>query len=342
MRISAEELSQPISDDLPCGEDLEYDPAFQQIETLLQDQGDQVVDDDSGKPSGPDWKDIAEQVEDLNGRTRDMRVLVYGASAALNLDGIPAFHQMLVALNNCMENFWESIHPQLDEEDGFDPMMRMNVLQNLTDFDNIRQGLRKCPLVELRGVGSFSMRDIEIAQGKEEVEEGEDVVDSAIIQGAFRDADEAVLAELSDAIQGTLDELQRCLDIWAEKTDNWEAPGLDATIATVKEVAGAVASMAPQSGLIGAEGEANAQGGGSTSGGGGVPGAINSRSDVSMALDRICDYYAVHEPSSPIPFLLKRAKGLVAKDFMEILNDIAPDGMDNARVVTGQKEDEDY
>ena len=46
-------------------------------------------------------------------------------------------------------------------------------------------------------------------------------------------------------------------------------------------------------------------------------------------------YYERHEPSSPVPLLLKRAKRLVAKDFMEILRDLAPDGVDQAERISG-------
>ena len=58
-----------------------------------------------------------------------------------------------------------------------------------------------------------------------------------------------------------------------------------------------------------------------------VAGEINTREDVVDALDRICRYYDTHEPSSPIPLLLKRARRLVAKDFLEIIKDISPDAL---------------
>ena len=83
MKISPEELSQPISEELLCGEDLEYDPAFQQIEVLKQEQGDGVVDTDDDD-DGHDWKAIGEHVTDLLGRTRDLRVFVHAAGAALH------------------------------------------------------------------------------------------------------------------------------------------------------------------------------------------------------------------------------------------------------------------
>ena len=66
---------------------------------------------------------------------------------------------------------------------------------------------------------------------------------------------------------------------------------------------------------------------------------INSPDDVIRAIDKITDYYARHEPSSPVPLLLKRAKGLISKDFMEILRDLAPDGVGQAENITGSKEE---
>ena len=64
----------------------------------------------------------------------------------------------------------------------------------------------------------------------------------------------------------------------------------------------------------------------------------NTREDVIRALDKACRYYESHEPSSPVPLLLKRAKRLVAKDFMEILRDLAPEGVSQAEKISGSGE----
>ena len=42
-------------------------------------------------------------------------------------------------------------------------------------------------------------------------------------------------------------------------------------------------------------------------------------------LDRICEYYDRHEPSSPIPVLLRRCKRLVPMQFMDIVRELVPD-----------------
>ena len=54
---------------------------------------------------------------------------------------------------------------------------------------------------------------------------------------------------------------------------------------------------------------------------------MTNRDDVLKTLDRILEYYARQEPSSPVPILLKRAKTLVTADFAAIVRNLIPDGM---------------
>lgn len=333
MRLSAENLSQPISDDQPCGEDLEYDNAFQAIETALQSQGEGVMEDQQSGDEELDWPAVGKHAEDLLGRTRDMRVFVYAAMAGLNTDGLPMFHEALIALNNCMEAYWDEIHPQLDPDDDNDPMLRMNVLQNLDDRERVHQGIRRSPLVELKGVGRFSLHDIDLATGNQEAAEDEESVDIAIIEGAFMDGDREHLAAISDAVEGSLAELSRLSEIWSEKTDGYEQPGVEGTIGDLRAVGRALAEYAPAGTVAGGEGDAD---GADDKAAAGV-GAINSNADVIRALDRICEYYAKNEPSSPIPPLLKRAQRLVSKSFYEILRDLVPDGVSQFNNISGQK-----
>jgi len=69
-------------------------------------------------------------------------------------------------------------------------------------------------------------------------------------------------------------------------------------------------------------------------------GAIQSRQDAVRALDAMAEYFRRNEPSSPIPLFVERAKRLVAKDFLEVLADIAPDALAVARSAGGLKADE--
>jgi type VI secretion system protein ImpA len=61
---------------------------------------------------------------------------------------------------------------------------------------------------------------------------------------------------------------------------------------------------------------------------------------VLRALDAIMGYYRAAEPSSPVPVLLQRARRLVGADFMAIMRDMAPNGLDNVRLIGGLGDDE--
>ncbi len=65
---------------------------------------------------------------------------------------------------------------------------------------------------------------------------------------------------------------------------------------------------------------------------------IASRADVIAILDRVCAYYALHEPSSPVPLLLARARSLVDKSFIDVIRDLAPDGLAQVMNVAGTSE----
>jgi type VI secretion system protein ImpA len=52
--------------------------------------------------------------------------------------------------------------------------------------------------------------------------------------------------------------------------------------------------------------------------------SVRNRADVVTALDAIIRYYAENEPASPIPMMVRRVRGWVNKDFLEVMRDIAP------------------
>ncbi|MBL4608701.1 MAG: hypothetical protein JKY01_12850 [Pseudomonadales bacterium] len=68
-----------------------------------------------------------------------------------------------------------------------------------------------------------------------------------------------------------------------------------------------------------------------------LAGAINSREDVVRSLNKICDYYQAHEPSSPVPLLINRAKSLVTADFLEIIENLNPDSLQKIKDLGGIK-----
>jgi len=55
-------------------------------------------------------------------------------------------------------------------------------------------------------------------------------------------------------------------------------------------------------------------------------------------LDKILAYYQRHEPSSPVPMLIERAKRLAPKSFYEIMEDLAPDSVNQINILRGPQD----
>src|SRR5262249_20968601 len=80
---------------------------------------------------------------------------------------------------------------------------------------------------------------------------------------------------------------------------------------------------------------AGADGTGAAAAGAVGVGALRSRQDATRALDAVAAFFRTNEPSSPIPLLLERAKRLVAKDFLEVLAELAPEALAPAKAASG-------
>ena len=66
----------PLSEQAPCGADLEYDPAFLALEEAARGKPEQQFGDTLIPAQEPDWRAVDEQARALLGRTRDLRVLM--------------------------------------------------------------------------------------------------------------------------------------------------------------------------------------------------------------------------------------------------------------------------
>ena len=340
-QIDLASLLHPISEDAPCGGDLEYDPAFGELERSAQRTPERVMGTQVIAAEDPDWSDVLEKSLALFERTKDLRVAAQLLHAGLKTGGLPAFASGVALVHRLVSDYWDSVHPQLDKEDNNDPTLRMNSLLLLDDRTGVVASLSRCPLVSSRTLGRFSMRDIRIAGGEMTPHDGEDAAkfDPALIDAAFLDGDLDELQANAEAVQAALDSLKALSAFLIEQVGSY-APELGALTAELQAMRHVLVEQLGRRGAAPAGGNGAGVLAGALAAASGAPGDIRSRDDVIRTLDRICDYFQKHEPSSPVPLLLKRAKRLVAKDFMDILRDLTPDGVSQAELIGGlDKED---
>lgn len=334
MSPSIETLSLPISEDMPSGENLEYDPEYLEMEKFFEAKPESSIEVEGQEISGPDWKSVEKHAGSLLKRTRDLHVQVYAVIASIHMGGLLEFRDNLKILATYLGDFWDTVHPQLDPDDDNDPMLRLNTMQMLNDHSLITHALDRVKLVELKGMGQFGVREVELAQGKETPVEGEEVTDLNVIREAFNQAGGEYVDSLVAATDESIQLFSDLDTIWQDKAKDPEGLRFDVAVAALKKTSAILHDLAP-AGSETAASEMEAAGGGAAGAVSASSAAVNSRADVVRLLDNICEYYSVQEPSSPIPLLLRRAQRLVEKSFMEILADIVPDSVNQAKIVSG-------
>jgi type VI secretion system protein ImpA len=337
MSPSIEALSKPVSEEMPSGENQEYDPQFREMETLFQTKPESSLEGVETDDDGPDWKGVEKLTRVLLKKTRDLRVQVYAVIASIHTSDLLVFRDNLRLLKIYLEEFWDTVHPQLDPEDNNDPTLRLNTLEMLNERSLIAMALERAKLVELKGMGHYGLREVEIAKGKETAGEGEEIPDINAIRQAFARSESEYLDALRLAVSESGELLVEMDSIWKDKAGDKEGLSFNVAQKALQKIGSVLDEFMPspsasEDGDIastpGEPGRAPA-----------MSGAINSRADVVRVLDKICEYYTVNEPSSPIPLLLRRAQRLVEKSFLEILADMVPDGVKQAKIVSGNTDE---
>lgn len=339
--ISAEELLKPISDANPCGENLEYDPAFLELDTLIL-----------GKPEtqfspaeDPDWRALHERCLELSGRSKDLRLATKLCLTSLKIDGLPAVAEGLGLIRGLLERHWEPVYPKLDPDDNNDPLYRMNIIAALatakgTFGDPMRflERLRDVPLANSAQMGRYSLADIARSQSGEAAGDGKTAATAPQIEGAFRDTKPEQLLALNQIVADSLKHVVAIDTFLTSTVGPDKAPNLDLLKTELKEIQKALVPYLPAGTVEAAPGEASTAGAGAPSTGGKpISGEIQSRKDAILMLDKICQYYTRTEPASPVPNLLRRAQRVAEMDFMQLIKELCPDAEGTVRSVTGEK-----
>lgn len=349
--IDIETLLREISEDSPCGENLEYDPRYIDLGNRIVGTPEDPFTHQPYQP--PKWTDIRRDTLELLGQTRDLRLILFLIRALSQLEGVAGLEQGLTLLESALDQYWETIHPQLDPDDDNDPVFRVNLLQELCDFELSLRPISLIPLIESRAIGRFSGRDFLIALDRIPLPAGAGKPDLSSIKAVLRESDPQQLQVLSQSLVSCQQRIVNIENSVTEKVGVSQAPNLQSVRSLLRDISHGLAEVIDSAGLsLGdeTEGEATADAeddpAGSSAGKSAKPasgdGAIESRKDVIRTLEKLCRYYAEHEPSSPVPILLERARKLVDMNFIDLIKNLAPDGLGQIETIQGPgDEDED-
>ncbi|RTL30401.1 MAG: type VI secretion system protein TssA [Burkholderiales bacterium] len=338
--IDVDTLLAPVGESEPCGPDLEYDSAFLALEEASRGKAEQQFGDTIIPAEDPDWRKVQTLSSELMTRTKDVRVAVHLLRATTRLQGLAAAADGLRLIQGLLTQYWDHVHPKLDADDDNDPTMRLNALAPLVDGASFLTDLRKSSL----GVGRASLtgRDIELASGKAQPYEGESVTPMAGVTQALLDA-EAQQAGLLAALGGMADTVAAIDALVTEKAtiSGPEFRPLRLLLQTISDTAKQAAGANDSADA--AVAEAGGDGASATGAGAHVAvpaGALRTRDDAVRALEKVCEWIELNEPSNPAPLLIRRAQRLMSKNFMDIIRDLVPDGVDTIAKLAGVPSDQ--
>ena len=331
MRIADTALLEPISAETPCGEDLE------DTQLLASFDAYRIFGQSAPLSDETDWREIRDRSLEALEKSKDFRLLAHLASAVVRTEGFAALPDTLTVAARWLESWNSEVFPRVDD----DAILRRNALNGFADRMAVVDGVRRAPILKHAQLGAVSIRDIEIATGHLATTEGETASMDQAQLGALLAAStvedlQAISTQLAQAVS-SLKSIESAMRDQGGAQAAPEFESLSVPLArTLKLLNDHLATRAPAS--SDASTTASAGGGGeagAATGSAVAIGGIRSRDDATRALDAVADFFRTNAPSSPIPLLLQRAKRLVSKDFLEVLEELAPDALGQAKAASG-------
>lgn len=331
---------QPLPDEgAPCGPDLEYDNDFLALNQAAA--GRPETQFEAGVP--PDWRDVRVRCEALMERTRDLRIAVIWVRACVHLEGFAALPEGLRLLHGLLDIFWDTLHPLPDPDDG-DPYARMNALALLREADGLVGDLRRAVLFSQRGIGELRVRSVEVALGLMPAKEGDanytrDQLQQMLAAAVAKEPD------LRTRPAEAMAQLKALASLANDKAGIESAPDFKPLQTLLHMLAGVMPAAAEVAPTTADEGGALADDADDPEGAQrrtaaavarqGLSGTVATRDDAIRAIDMVCEFLERTEPTNPAPLLLRRARRMINRNFLQLMKELAPDALAEVARVMG-------
>ena len=327
----------PISQELPVGENIEYDERYQKLISLAQEKPEQQFGDLIIEAQSQDWEAVYDLASDiLLKQSKDLTVMSYLCQSATYRFGLAGFLTGLEIIYENLKQYWDQIYPQLlDEDQDYDPEYRINALSILNANEGMIKAVRDAFLVK-NGLSheNFKVKDIEhvlenSATSHESYPGGIERL-GLDLQIAFEIPDAAIndliksIAVLKQ-IKQLFDERIQDAEIKFDRLEKFLMKFNDLIQHNEPVVQAQAAPEQSNQKVQVVQPTLNW-----------ANYSINSRQDVELLLEKIHVYFEKNEPSHPAPLFIRRIQRLINYNFYEIMRDISPDSLDRLETLVGQ------
>lgn len=334
-------MTAPLSEAEPCGPDLDSAGDADYMNFMAAGEGLLPATFYSGRDGGPfdrtqvDFAAEFAKIAVLNGRSRDLRLLVLLAKFRILDKDLTGFVAAIEAIATLLEQRWEAVHPQ--GEDG-DFVLRMVAVQSLDDMAPVILPLHYAPLFEHKRFGFLTYRMHLLAAGDATPRGDEDKLDSSLIKRAFEEVDVGKLIERRDEFKSLGRALARIKSAFVEHVGLVDAvafPKLAPLVESIRALLDsyvvlhdpAAGDAAPAPVAAPTEDEAPPPV---------SSGDVATFKDAAAALNAVAAYYMRFEPSNPALLLVRQAEQLIGKSFLDVIRALVPAHVEEAAVQIGR------
>ncbi|ELY5815611.1 ImpA family type VI secretion system protein [Cronobacter turicensis] len=317
-------LMQPLPGALSCGVNLEYDPDFILLLSRLQPRLDAEYGHFTEAAELVNWAEAERDCHALFQRSKDLRLMIILIRCRLRQIGLLALEEGLTALFSLIKRWPDDIHPQLYDEGEFDPLMRINALNELEDIHGLIGDLRNQILPKAAGT-QITLKIFEKSHAVPRESDALPEIMLSTLRHEWKTHNDPVINSLQ-AAKAWLDRIKSILPGFAG-ADLPEFPQLSQLLMLFSSHSGQPSLTAPQpEALMLAIPENDALPSLTISGEEPTPGIasgnqqnIRSRAEALSRIKEIRAWFLNTEPSSPVIPLLAFTEETIGMGFNELL-----------------------
>lgn len=202
-------------------EEIESTPEYQALVVAATARAERRMGDSVIPAEPPQWNEVRRIARELlDSYSNHLRLHIYLIQAEANINGFGGFNAALQGALNLLREHWDDMYPPADLDDPDDMYYeRVNLMNELSEQPVFLDTVYRLPIVSVRGIGSFSTRDLDISAGAlAGTSEDQERCQEGLIRGAFVESDVSTLQAVSDALDALPETCKSIEAVFSEKT----------------------------------------------------------------------------------------------------------------------------